>query len=97
MLLTQQNQKLLCELEKVKEQDMRMKTLLSRKEQSCLLLRGVNSCIEQATCCLGKIESDPLGYSCNNLRNSGERVRVNSSEHYRSGSPTYNYIRKEEA
>jgi len=97
MLLTQQNQKLLCELEKVKEQDMRMKTLLSRKEQSCALLRGVNSCIEQATCCLGKIESDPLGYSCNNLGNSGERVRVNSSEHYRSGSPTYNYIRKEEA
>ena len=97
MLLTQQNQKLLCELEKVKEQDMRMKTLLSRKEQSTLLLRGVNSCIEQAKCCLEKIENDPLGCSCNNLRNSGERVRVNSSEHYRSGSPTYHYVRKEEA
>ena len=97
MILTQQNQKLLCELEKVKEQDMRMKTLLSRKEQSSLLLRGVNSCIEQATCSIEKIENDPLGYSCNNLRNSGERIRVNSSEHYRSGSPNYNYIRKEEA
>ena len=99
MLLTQQNQKLLGELEKVKDQDMRIKTLLSRKDQSCMLLRGVQSCIEQATVCLEKVESDPLGYSCNNLRNSGERerVRVNSSEHYRSSSPTYSYMRKEDA
>ena len=89
MLLTQQNQKLLCELEKVKAQDMRMKTLLSRKDQSCLLLRGVQNCIEQSTICLRKIENDPLGYCCNNLRNSGERLRVNSSEHYRSCSPSY--------
>ena len=91
MLLTQQNQKLLCELEKVKDQDMRLKTLLSRKEQSCLLLRGVHNCIEQSTICLGKVENDPLGYCYNNLRNSGERIRVNSSEHYRSCSPKYNY------
>ena len=99
MLLTQQNQKLLGELEKVKDQDMRIKTLLSRKDQSCMLLRGVQSCIEQATVSLEKVESDPLGYSCNNLRNSGERerVRVNSSEHYRSSSPTYSYMRKEDA
>ena len=99
MLLTQQNQKLLGELEKVKDQDMRIKTLLSRKDQSCMLLRGVQSCIEQATVCLEKVESDPLGYSCNNLRNSEERerVRVNSSEHYRSSSPTYSYMRKEDA
>ena len=83
MLLTQQNQKLLCELEKVKDQDMRMKTLLSRKDQSCLLLRGVLNCIEQSTICLEKIENDPLGYCCNNLRNSGERIRV------RSCSPSY--------
>ena len=64
-----------------------------------MLLRGVQSCIEQATVCLEKVESDPLGYSCNNLRNSGERerVRVNSSEHYRSSSPTYSYMRKEDA
>ena len=98
MLLTQQNQKLISELEKVKDQDLRMKTLLSRKDQSALLLRGVHDCIEQATICLEKVESDPLG-CCNNLRNSGERVRVNSSEHYRSRSrsPTYNYISKEEA
>ena len=89
MLLTQQNQKLLCELEKVKDQDMRMKTLLCRKDQSCLLLRGVQNCIEQSTICLGKVENDPLGYCCNNLRNSGERMRVNSSEHYRSCSPRY--------
>jgi chromosome segregation ATPase len=97
MLLTQQNQKLLGELEKVKDQDMRIKTLLSRKEQSCMLLRGVQSCIEQATICLEKAENDPLGYSCNNLRNSGEieRVRLNSSEHYRGSSPTYSYMRKE--
>ena len=90
MLLTQQNQKLLCELEKAKDQDMRIKTLLSRKEQSCLLLRGVHNCIEQASICLEKVENDPLGYCCNNLRNSGERIRVNSSEHYRSCSPKYN-------
>ena len=96
MLLTQQNQKLISELEKVKDQDLRMKTLLSRKDQSALVLRGVHDCIEQATICLEKVESDPLG-CCNNLRNSGERVRVNSSEHYRSRSPTYNYISKEDA
>ena len=87
MLLTQQNQKLLGELENVKEQDLRLKTLLSRKEQSAMLLNGVRNCIEQATCRLEKVENDPLG--CNNLRNSGERVRVNSSEHYRSSSPLY--------
>ena len=87
MLLTQQNQKLLGELENVKEQDLRLKTLLSRKDQSAMLLNGVRNCIEQATIRLEKVESDPLG--CNNLRNSGERVRVNSSEHYRSSSPLY--------
>ena len=74
-----------------------MKTLLSRKDQSAMVLRGVQSCIEQATMCLEKVENDPMGYSCNNLKNSGERVRVNSSEHYRSSSPTYSYIRKENA
>ena len=68
---------------------MRMKTLLGRKDQNCLLLRGVQNCIEQSTICLGKIENDPLGYCCNNLRNSGEKIRVNSSEHYRSCSPRY--------
>ena len=90
MLLTQQNQKLLCELEKIKDQDMRMKTLLSRKEQSCLLLRNVQNCIHQGSIALENIERDPLGYSCNNLTNSQERVRVKSSERYRSGSPIYN-------
>ena len=95
MLLTQQNQKLINELEKVKDQDLRMKSLLSRKDHSCMLLRGVHDCIEQATIALEKVESDPLG-CCNTLRNSGEmgrkrdRSRVNSSEHYRSCSPNYN-------
>ena len=87
MLLTQQNQKLLGELENVKDQDLRLKTLLCRKDQSAMLLNGVRNCIEQATIRLEKVENDPLG--CNNLRNSGERVRVNSSEHYRSSSPLY--------
>ena len=46
MLLTQQNQKLINELEKVKDQDLRMKSLLSRKDQSSMILRGVHGCIE---------------------------------------------------
>ena len=97
MLLTQQNQKLINELEKVKDQDLRMKSLLGRKDQSSMILRGVHGCIEQATITLGKVENDPLG-CCNNLRNSGERIRVHSSEHYRSGSPRrYNYISKDDA
>ena len=90
MLLTQQNQKLLCELENVKDQDLKMKTLLSRKEQSNAILRGVNSCIEQANICLVKVENNPLEYNCNNLWNSGERVRFNSSDLFRSYSPSYN-------
>ena len=62
MLLTQQNQKLLGELEKVKDQDLRMKTLLSRKEQNIAILRGVHTCIEQSIISLEKVENDPLGY-----------------------------------
>ena len=96
MLLTQQNQKLLDELDRVKDQDLRIKSLLSRKDQSSMLLRGVHGCIEQASINLEKFESDPL-QCCNNLRNSGERTRVNSTGHYRNGSPGYTYISREEA
>ena len=88
MVLSQQNQRLLNELENVKDQDLRLKTLFGRKDQSNNLLRGVQSCIEQSSACLRKVENDPLG-CCNNLRSSGERVRVNSSERYRSRSPRY--------
>ena len=93
MLLTQQNQKLLGELENIKEQDLRMKTLLSRKDQSSMILRGVHGCIEQATICLEKIENDPIncGRSNNNLMNS-----TASTGKYRSSSPPmrYTYISK---
>ena len=90
MLLNEEKQKLLCELGKVKDEDMRLKTLLCRKEQSCLLLRGAQNCIEQTNICMGKVENEPLRYCYNNnLRNSGERMRVYSSEHYRSCSPRY--------
>ena len=89
MLLTQQNQKMLEELDKVKDQDLRIQTLLSRKDQSSVLLRNVNGCIEQATILLEKVENNPLE-CCNVLRNSGERIRSNSPGHYRSCSPNYN-------
>ena len=95
MLLTQQNQKLLGELENIKDQDLRMKTLLSRKEQSSVILRNVHGCIEQATICLDKIENDPINYgrSNNNLMNS-----TASTGKYRTSSPPmrYTYVSKDE-
>ena len=95
MLLTQQNQKLLGELENIKDQDLRMKTLLSRKEQSSVILRNVHGCIEQATICLDKIENDPINYgrSNNNLMNS-----TATTGKYRTSSPPmrYTYVSKNE-
>ena len=87
MILTQQNQKLLDELDCVKDQDLKMKSLLSRKDQSSMILRGVYDCIQQGTMCLEKIESDPIGYSRGNLRS-------NSKEKIRSNSPRYTYVNK---
>ena len=87
MILTQQNQKLLDELDCVKDQDLKMKSLLSRKDQSSMILRGVYDCIQQGTMCLEKIESDPIGYSRGNLRS-------NSKEKIRSSSPRYTYANK---
>ena len=87
MILTQQNQKLLDELDCVKDQDLKMKNLLCRKDQSSMILRGVYDCIQQGTMCLEKIESDPIGYSRGNLRS-------NSKEKIRSSSPRYNYVNK---
>ena len=89
MILTQQNQKLLDELDNVKCQDLRMQTLLSRKEQSSMILRGVHGCIQQGTLCLEKIENDPIGYARGNLRN-------NSKENFRSNSPKYNYVNQKD-
>ena len=93
MLLTQQNQKLLGELENVKDQDLRMKTLISRKEQSSAILRNVHGCIEQATICLEKIENDNINCGRNNLMNS-----TASTGKYRSNSPPvrYTYVSKNE-
>ena len=93
MLLTQQNQKLLRELENVKDQDLRMKTLISRKEQSSAILRNVHGCIEQATICLEKIENDNINCGRNNLMNS-----TASTGKYRSSSPPvrYTYVSKNE-
>ena len=93
MLLTQQNQKLLGELENVKDQDLRMKTLISRKEQSSAILRNVHGCIEQATICLEKIENDNINCGRNNLMNSTASIGK-----YRSSSPPvrYTYVSKNE-
>ena len=82
MILTQQNQKLLDELNNVKDQDLRMKTLLSRKNQSSIILRGAQGCIQQGNMCLEKIENDPFGYNIDNFRR-------NQSEKLRSNSPKY--------
>ena len=86
MLLSQQNQKLLGELEKTKDQDYRIKNLLERKNQSGILLKGVQSCIGQSNICLQKLENEPM--SCSNSRG-------NSPNHYRSRSPTYIYERRD--
>jgi chromosome segregation ATPase len=86
MLLTQQNQKLLNELEVMKEQDFQIKSLLEKKGQSYALLRGVQGCLEQANICLQKVENDPLNYRCNS--------RGNSPTHYNSNSPRLTYDRK---
>ena len=85
MILTQQNQKLLDELDCVKDQDLKMKNLLSRKDQSSMTLRGVYDCIQQGTMCLEKIESDPIGYSRGNLRSNSPKEKI------RSNSPRYTY------
>ena len=85
MILTQQNQKLLDELDCVKDQDLKMKNLLSRKDQSSMILRGVYDCIQQGTMCLEKIESDPIGYSSGNLRSNSPKEKI------RSNSPRYTY------
>ena len=85
MILTQQNQKLLDELDCVKDQDLKMKNLLSRKDQSSMILRGVYDCIQQGTMCLEKIESDPIGYSRGNLRSNSPKEKI------RSNSPRYSY------
>ena len=90
MLLTKQNQKLLGELENVKDQDLRLKTLLSRKDKSSMILKGVKGCIENSKISMEKTERDPMGY-CDNYGMSGERVRFNSSEHYGRSSPRYCY------
>ena len=82
MILTQQNQKLLDELDNVKDQDLKMKTLLSRKNQSSMILRGAQGCIQQGNMCLEKIENDPFGYNIDNFRR-------NQSEKLRSNSPKY--------
>jgi chromosome segregation ATPase len=85
MILTQQNQKLLDELDCVKDQDLKMKNLLCRKDQSSMILRGVYDCIQQGTMCLEKIESDPIGYSRGNLRSNSPKEKI------RSNSPRYTY------
>ena len=93
MLLTQQNQKLLGELENVKDQDLRMKTLISRKEQSSAILRNVHGCIEQATICLEKIENDNINCGRNNLMNS----TASTGKYRSSSSPVrYTYVSKNE-
>lgn len=97
MVLTQQNQKLIAELENVKDQDLRMKTLLGRKDQTCTILRGVQGCIHQSNINVENVEKDPMTYNCNNMRNREERSRVHSSEHYnRNNSPRYTYMKKED-
>ena len=90
MLLTKQNQKLLGELENVKDQDLKLKTLLSRKDKSSMILNGVKNCIENSRINMEKTERNPMSY-CDNYGISGERYRVNSSDHYGRSSPRYCY------
>lgn len=54
-LLQSQNSKLICELENVKNQDIRMKDLLSRKDQTCDLLRNSRNVLSNSNFCLHEV------------------------------------------
>ena len=102
MVLTQQNQKLLGELENVKEQDLRLKNLLSRKDQSSMILNGVHGCIEQSNVCLEKNEKEQIycgnSININNDINNNLMNSTSSKGNYRCNSPQqrYTYISKNE-
>ena len=103
MLLTQQNQKLLEELENCKTQDIKIKSLLNRKDQSLMLLNSVHGCIEQAAICLENIENDPIGFRKNatfNFKNKNSLINSTESQEQqkRNTSPIqkYNYVNKKE-
>ena len=99
MTLTQQNQKLLEELDNCKNQDMKIKSLLNRKDHSLMILNGVHSCIEQAKICVEKIENDHYGFRKNNIFGNDSLIKSNESqEKYKKSSPLQklNYFNKNE-
>ncbi len=99
MTLTQQNQKLFEELDKCKNQDMKIKSLLNKKEQSLMILNGVHGCIEQAEICVENIESDPIGFSKNNTFGNDNLIKsAESQEKLKKSTPLQklNYFNKNE-
>ena len=83
MTLTNQNQKLICEIENVIDQDEKMKEQLSRKDRIVSLLRNNKSTLEQSL----KNLDDFLNRSGNNI------MMMSTSSGNVTGSPKYTYNR----
>jgi septal ring factor EnvC (AmiA/AmiB activator) len=83
MTLTNQNQKLICEIENVIDQDEKMKEQLSRKDRIVSLLRNNKSTLEQSL----KNLDDFLNRSGNNM------MMMSTSSGNNTGSPRYTYNR----
>ena len=99
MALTQQNQKLLDELNTCKTQDIQIKSLLNRKEQSLMILNSVHGCIEQAEICLENIENNHVGYRNSYTFNNDSIINsTESQENYKKTAPLpkLNYFHKNE-
>ena len=99
MTLTQQNQKLLDELDNCKNQDIKIKSLLNRKDQSLMILKGVHGCIEQAEICVENIESDPIGFRKNNTFSNDNLIKsTESQDKFKKSTPLpkLNYFNKNE-
>ena len=84
-VLTNQNQKLICELENVLCQDEDMKRKFARKDNTAALLRNNKNCLEQSVNSLDEFINGNCGQQ-SNVRLSGS-----GSVQYRSTSPRYTY------
>ena len=83
-LLQEQNGKLIAELENVKNQDLKMRDLISRKDQTCNLIRNSSNVI-----CQSNLQVKGV------LNGKNECCLLNSSQsQYRSNSPKFTYSRE---
>ena len=82
MLLQDQNNKLIAELENVKNQDLKMRDLLSRKDQTCNLIRSSSNVICQSN------------LQVKNVVNGKDCVCTSPTSPFRSNSPKFTYSRE---